>query len=331
MSYNGKGYMLGGFFDGIGNQDAAEALAEATIDHIDNAAFRDMYMDTMNEALTNGIDYLEKYDEEGNYVKENLDDALLEMGADPDLDLNGPEPGPTSESADEWENDAVDVDEYGDCEEASIREAIRKLPDGDPAEAGTYFSLVNRVNAEEDPEAQKAIKEQLDMVSAYIPDTNIVAEDATAPITNQLNFSNNRDACVDHYNKRTSRVKTAGGNDLVQPEAYIDQQKQVGEAFSGDGYDVNDMAALEDFYAAEGFMDTLKQLQASRANVSPEQQRLQQKVAQSQNAYDRFQNMAAGDPKNVDKYRQQMGQMNLASTNNQIQQRMAQDAAAQNA
>ena len=45
MAYNGA---LRGFFDEISRQDSTEALIEATIDQIDNAIFRDMYIGIMN-------------------------------------------------------------------------------------------------------------------------------------------------------------------------------------------------------------------------------------------------------------------------------------------
>ena len=208
MSYT-KGSMLGGFFDGIGQQDSAEALTEAIIEHVDNAVFRDMYMDTIDEALDNGVDYLENYDEEGMAIKEGIDDALFDLGTDFD-DI--PEPSYTSEAYEPEFEYAAEA-----CDEA-IQNCIRKLPDGDPADAGTYFSLVNRVNAEDDPEAKAAIKEQLDMVSVYIPDTDIVTEDGTAPVTNGLRFSNGRDKCPEQYNKPTQSFVNKDGNELVQAE-----------------------------------------------------------------------------------------------------------------
>ena len=233
MSYT-KGSMLGGFFDGIGQQDSAEALTEAIIEHVDNAVFRDMYMDTINEALDKGVGYLESYDEEGMAVKEGIDDAIFEMGADlTDMDL-------TVES---HETDAHDPElEYAAeaCDEG-LKRCIDKLPDGDPADAGTYFSLVNRVNAEEDPEARAAIKEQLDMVSTYIPDTNIVTEDGTAPITNGLRFSNGRDKCPEQYNKPTKSFTNKDGNEIVQAEKLEE------------GYTLGDeIMQLEDIHAGVG-------------------------------------------------------------------------------
>lgn len=326
MSYNGSG-MLSGFFDGISIQSAAEALAEATIDHIDNAAFRDMYMDTMNEALTNGIDYMDRYDD-GNYLKENLEDAMLQVGTDvTDMDL-GITPGATAESYEDY------GDEYAECDEACIREAIRKLPDGDPADAGTYFNLVNRVGAEADPEARAAIKEQLDMVSAFIPDTNIVSEDATAPITNELNFSNCREKCPEGYNTRTGRRKNSDGNDIVQPEAYIDQQKQVGEGYTDELVDIEDFfcegaspitespESFKERWTGEGAKQRWQEASSQAyQGMSPERQRIMQKVQTSQANYNTFQKQASSDPGNIDKYRQEMGAKNLAATQTQIAMR----------
>jgi hypothetical protein len=333
MSYTGNGYMLGGFFDHISGQDAAEALAEATIDHIDNAVFRDMYMDTINEALDNGVDYLDKYDE-GNYLKENLEDAMLGLGTDvADMDL-GVTPGSyvPEAYASEWDGTTTYDDEYDSCYEAGIEKCIDALPDGDPAEAGTYFSLVNRVNAEGDPEARAAIKEQLDMVSAFIPDTEIVAEDATAPITNQLNFSNCRDKCPEHYNKRTQKTVNSSGNAITQPEVFIDQETDA----LRENYGVDEVANLEDFFPLSSVHETadgdkyanmlpgdrlkakMAAFQAERdakgPDLSTSKGRIQANVQTSQQLYKDFQNKAAADPNNTNKYRSEWQKSALQNT-----------------
>ena len=267
MSYSGNGAMLGGFFADISKQNAAEALAEATIDHIDNAVFRDMYMDTMNEALDHGVDYLNKFDEDSDYLKENLEDAILGIGDVDDMDFS-------------------DVEEAcADCEPA-IQNCISKVPEGNPADAGTYFSLVNKVNAEGDPEARKAIKEQMDLIEAIIPDTIIVAEDATAPIKNELNFSNNREKCPEHYNPRKKNgVTNSDGNHIVQPEVYSDEVTK-------EALELDDVLEDDYFEVDEGFNETLAQLQAQRNNpdVSTPQGRLAAKVASAQSDYPKFQN-----------------------------------------
>ena len=231
MSYTGNGYMLGGFFDGISSQNSAEALAEAMIDQIDNAVFRDTYMDTMNEALDNGVDYLDRYDEEGNYAKESIEDAIIGLGADiDDIDID---PGYATESY------APESDEYEYAMEGTdcaLQNCIDKLPDGDPSEAGTYFSLVNKVNAEGDPEARDAIKEQLDMISVYVPDTDIVTEDASTA-DNEFEFSNGRDK---KDAPATKQVTNKDGNVLVQGEDSVNE-----EGFVAD----EEMLALEDLYS----------------------------------------------------------------------------------
>lgn len=152
----------------IGAKESAEDFIRMTVEQIDAACFRDMYMNTIEAAYGHDIDPAELHE----------DLAAFEGF--------GPEISDVTEGLEDIPFDAVDEGSKcsncgkaaGACEcgtDPAIEKTINNIPGTDPTDAASFFSMTNKVGPGDmsSPKAVSAIKEQLDYIGAVIPDTVI--------------------------------------------------------------------------------------------------------------------------------------------------------------
>lgn len=172
-------YGVGDIFNNVQLTDSMEGYAEFVAEQLDNASFRDMYMDTMEAHLLGG---------DRAAMNECGTTSTCEEGLS-DLDfLHGGKHCVDGDCDNRFKATGGDLDYgggggsrgYGD----SISRSLNMIPESDPTDAGSFFNLSKQRPSVESLDASQEIK---DLISVAVPDTDLVAATEDYSVSNYEN------------------------------------------------------------------------------------------------------------------------------------------------
>ena len=165
-------YGVGGLMHSMRMENAMDGYADCVTEMLQNADFRDMYLDTM-EAYTTGHTN-DMVSPIGDPINEAINDITSECGLnDMECDFSvGTEEGRfCGDECDDFScHGAQTMFGSDDDSKSLINKRLNDIPGTDPTDAGTFFNLKN---SKPSVECQEASQDMINMISNYIPSTEI--------------------------------------------------------------------------------------------------------------------------------------------------------------
>jgi hypothetical protein len=152
--------------------ELADAYSDMVTEQIDNAEFRDMYMETMETTLNGNTHDLGGFEDPAS-------ESLTELDV-PDMEGCGScakECG-SSCGGQSCESDLSDFDN-------DIVKTLCNIPESDPTDAATFFNITGQKPS---VESMQLAQEMNNLISAVVPDTDIVCASEAMAYTNDDDY-----------------------------------------------------------------------------------------------------------------------------------------------